>query len=116
MIRLSIPFPPSTNRIWRHVGPKVLLSKEGRAYRARVAEAVMIARVQGLGRAPVVLTIHASMPDARRRDLDNLLKAAQDAMQAARLYDDDSQIVDLRIRRAGIDRANPRLDVVLEAA
>lgn len=116
MIRLSIPFPPSTNRIWRNVGTRVLLSREGRAYRQRVAEAVMIACVQGFGRKKLALVIDASMPDARRRDLDNLLKAAQDAMQAARLYDDDSQIVDLRIRHAGIDRDNPRLDVTLEAA
>jgi Holliday junction resolvase RusA-like endonuclease len=113
---LTLPFPPSTNRIWRHVGTKVLLSREGRAYRQRVAEVVMLARVQSFGRHKLTMVIDASMPDARRRDLDNLLKAAQDAMQAARVYEDDSQIIDLRIRHAGIDRANPRLDVTLEAA
>lgn len=113
---LSIPFPPSTNRIWRQWKGRTLLSREGRSYRAEVAQLVMLARVPGLGRQAVAMTIDAHMPDARRRDLDNLLKAAQDALQAARVYDDDSQIVDLRIRLAGIDRVRPRLEIKLEAA
>ena len=37
-------------------------------------------------------------------------------MQAARVFEDDAQIVDLRIRNAGVDKANPRLEVKLEAA
>lgn len=116
MICLTLPWPPSTNRIWRSVGTRVLLSREGRQYRAEVAAVVMQARVQGFGRQKVRLSIEAVMPDNRRRDLDNLLKAANDAMQAARVFEDDSQIVDLRIRNAGMDRDNPRLDVTLEAA
>jgi crossover junction endodeoxyribonuclease RusA len=63
-----------------------------------------------------VLVIQAWLPDRRRRDLDNLLKAVQDALAHAGVYDDDSQIVDLRIRRAGIDRAYPRLECDLAAA
>lgn len=113
---LVIPFPPSTNRIWRAVGGRVLLSREGRAYRDAVARAWALARIQGHGRAPLAVYIHAWLPDARRRDLDNLQKASLDALCRAGAFDDDSQIVDLRIRRAGVDRANPRLEIVLEMA
>ncbi|WP_353094949.1 RusA family crossover junction endodeoxyribonuclease [Methylibium sp.] len=113
---IAIPFPPSTNRIWRNVAGRTLLSRIGREYRARVVEAVYAARVQGFGRQKLRLVIGAHVPDERRRDLDNLLKAANDAMQAARLFEDDSQIVDLRIYRAGLDRQNPRLIVWLEPA
>ena len=116
MIRLTLPFPPSTNRIWRHVGPRVLLSREGRQYRTAVAAVVMQARVQGFGRRKVRVTVEAAMPDNRRRDIDNLWKAAGDSLQAARVFDDDSQIVELVIRHAGIDRERPRLDVTVEAA
>lgn len=116
MIRLTLPWPPSTNRIWRQWKGRTLLSREGRQYRAEVGQLVMAARVQGFGRAPLRVAIEASMPDRRRRDLDNLLKAANDAMQAARLFEDDSQIVELSIRNAGVDKANPRLEVTLEAA
>ena len=115
-VRLSIPFPPSTNRLWRHWQGRTLISKEGRAYRTAVGQVVAVARPEPFGRTPVRLSIAAWMPDSRRRDLDNLLKATQDALGAARLYEDDRQIVDLRIRRAGLDRARPRLEIQLEAA
>lgn len=116
MTSFTIPFPPSTNRLWRHWNGRTLLSAQGRAYRAAVGQAALTQRPARFGGVPIALTIHAWLPDKRRRDLDNLLKAAQDAMAHAGIYDDDSQIVDLRIRRAGIDRANPRLEIYLEAA
>jgi crossover junction endodeoxyribonuclease RusA len=43
------------------------------------------------------MEIEVLRPDNRRRDLDNLLKATQDSMCYAGIYDDDSQIQDLRI-------------------
>jgi len=115
-MRITIPFPPSTNRIWRQWQGRTLLSREGREYRARVAETVMMERVQSFGRREIVMHIDAHMPDRRRRDLDNLLKAAQDALQAARVMEDDSQIVRLSIHRAGVDRERPRLEIRVEAA
>jgi crossover junction endodeoxyribonuclease RusA len=41
--------------------------------------------------------IEAWRPDQRRRDLDNLLKATLDGLAHAGVFEDDSQIVDLRI-------------------
>ena len=38
------------------------------------------------------------MPDKRRRDIDNLLKPILDALGQYGVYEDDSQIIDLRIR------------------
>ena len=46
--------------------------------------------------------IEAYRPDKRRRDLDNLLKAALDACTSAGVWEDDSNIVDLRIYWADI--------------
>jgi len=111
MVEIEIPFPPSVNRIWRQVSGRTLLSAEGRAYRANVARVVMAARPAPLGGARIQMTISAWMPDRRRRDLDNLAKASLDAMAHAGMYDDDCQIDDLRIVRAGLDRERPRLDV-----
>ncbi|MEY4713325.1 MAG: hypothetical protein RIS88_2775 [Pseudomonadota bacterium] len=60
------------------------------------------------------------MPDRRRRDLDNTLKATQDAMTHAGIWDDDSQIDDLRIVRkrdaAGRLQLGGMLVIRLEAA
>ena len=68
------------------------------------------------GAEPIVVVVAAYMPDLRRRDLDNMFKAPLDALGHAGVYADDSQIHDLRIYRAGIDRANPRLEITIEAA
>lgn len=116
MIALTLPFPPSVNRLWRSVSGRVLLSREGRAYRVAVGLAVAQARAHGFGRRHVRVHVDAYMPDARRRDLDNLWKACGDGLQAHRVVEDDSQIRDLRIRHAGIDRDRPRLEVTIEAA
>lgn len=59
--------------------------------------------------------ICAHFPDLRRRDLDNLLKAPLDALTASGMWDDDSQIHALAIRKAGIDRQHPRLVVTVES-
>ena len=49
---------------------------------------------------PVVVDIEAFMPDRRRRDLDNLLKGLLDSLTHAGVWEDDNQVVDLRIRKA----------------
>jgi crossover junction endodeoxyribonuclease RusA len=98
---LHLPWPPSMNRYWRSAAGRVLLSRDGRDYRAIVAEIVNRRDLPTLtGRLTV--QIHARMPDHRRRDLDNLLKATLDALQHGGLYEDDAQIDELTIRRGGV--------------
>ena len=43
------------------------------------------------------INLEAWRPDNRRRDLDNLFKAPLDACTHAGVWEDDSNIVDLRI-------------------
>lgn len=86
----DLPWPPSVNRYYRHVGPRVLISREGRKYRMMVVSRLggAFKRLKG----NVALQAQCYPPDRRRRDLDNLLKSLQDALVAAGLLDDDSQI------------------------
>ncbi|MEI4518672.1 MULTISPECIES: RusA family crossover junction endodeoxyribonuclease [unclassified Stenotrophomonas] len=111
---LVLPLPPSLNKYWRNVAGKTLISAHGRAYRQHVGYAAIGAK--GFGAGQVRVCIEAWVPDNRRRDLDNMLKAPLDALAHAGVYADDSQIIDLHIRRAGIDKTNPRLEITLEAA
>ncbi len=62
------------NHYYRHVGPRVLISKDGRRYRETVAG---IARRAALPtfRVPVEVSIDLYPPDNRRRDVDNSLLA-----------------------------------------
>ena len=96
---MTLPWPPSLNRYWRAVQGRMLISEEGRRYRKAVADAAMLSRWPKHGAKRLTVSIEAWVPDKRRRDLDNMLKAALDALTHAGVWDDDSQIDDLRIKR-----------------
>ena len=98
---LRLPWPPSVNHYWRHVGPRVLVSREGRAYRraCHLAMCLQLQRTPDKFSGQVSLTIYVAPPDRRRRDLDNILKALLDALQAIGVYGDDSQVTELYMRR-----------------
>lgn len=101
MSELILPFPPSTNTYWRSVpGKGVLISAKGREYRQAVERLRYQHGWGTFGSERLSVEIEAWMPDKRRRDLDNMLKATLDALTHAGIWDDDSQIDDLRITRA----------------
>lgn len=88
-MEFDLPWPPSVNRYYRHVGPRVLISREGRKYRMMV-----VSRLGGSPKLAGKLKLSGDFypPDARRRDLDNLLKCLFDALVHAGVMEDDSQI------------------------
>lgn len=101
-ISLTLPFPPTANKAWQRVGNRTLISEHGKAYRRGVQGQVLVARRSGaLPKAalqgPLTAVLLAFPPDDGGRDIDNLIKATLDAMGAAGVYVDDSQIRDLRI-------------------
>jgi len=111
---LNLPYPPSINHYWRRVGPRTLISREGRTFRRNVC-----ALLGGGGpRKPpsggrIALAMDAFPPDRRRRDLDNLAKPVLDALEHAGIYEDDSQIDLLLTRRRDVvagGRLNVRVD------
>ncbi len=96
-----LPFPPSINHYWRKWNNRMVISREGREYRAEVCGLLTAPAGQG-GDPPrsgrLALCMDAFPPDRRRRDLDNLQKPLLDALQHAGVYEDDSQ-VDLLLSR-----------------
>jgi len=97
---LRLPYPPTVNTYWRHVGSRVLVSRRGREYRQEVERLVVLASRRTLDasrRLAVEVDLHP--PDARRRDIDNTLKAVLDALKHGGLYEDDSQVDELRVLR-----------------
>lgn len=88
----QLPFPPTMNTYWRHVGRRVLLSAKARQFRKDVVATIG----DGHRRMPytesLFLTIVFYPPDQRRRDLDNLPKGLLDGLKYAGVYFDDSQV------------------------
>jgi crossover junction endodeoxyribonuclease RusA len=101
---LELPWPPSVNRYWRSMarGKRIVTytTNEAKAYRQATALIWRTSsgqRASLLGPIGVQLTTHA--PTRRRYDLDNVCKAVLDALDAAGVYGDDSQVDDLRVIR-----------------
>jgi len=97
-MHIELPYPPSVNHYYRHVGYRTLISREGRAFRERVC-AILALRGAARMDGPLAVVTDVYPPDNRRRDLDNAQKALLDAMQHGGAYEDDSQIVLLASRK-----------------
>jgi len=100
-MKLILPFPPTENTYrrfanrGRFAGP--ILSKRARAYKQSVKSCIGdVATITG----HVHVEIELHPPDRRRRDLDNYLKALFDAITEAGVWEDDSQVRDMRVRWA----------------
>ena len=91
MIELDLPYPPSINHYYRRVGPRTLISREGRRFREKVASVLAHLDLRPLN-GPLEVHVDVFPPDRRRRDLDNGQKALLDAMEHGDVYHDDSQI------------------------
>lgn len=92
----ELPWPPSVNHYYRHVGPRVLISRDGRRYRENIVAKFNSERVNKFT-TPVELHIELYPPDNRRRDIDNSLKCLLDTFTHGGLYEDDSLIHKLTV-------------------
>lgn len=97
---LDLPFPPALNNLYVNA-PDVgrVLGKRGKAYKKAVA---LACRGQGHLTGRLQVWMYAYPPDARKRDIDGLIKAPLDSLQAAGIFEDDSQVDKLVIYRCEI--------------
>ena len=105
-----LPYPPTVNNYYRHVGCRVLISREGRKYRTMV-----VSRLAGTRPLEGRLSFTAMLypKDRRRRDADNLLKSLLDSLAHAGTMHDDSQIKVLHVEMREPD-GKARVEVRLE--
>ena len=114
---LVLPFGvlvPDNRRVTRTVRGRVLLTTRYREGKRAIS---LLARTQYRGRpmlGPLELRARVYFPDHRRRDPGNLRKALTDALTAV-CYADDAQLWREVWERAGVDRGNPRVEVVIRA-
>lgn len=110
--RISLPWPPSNNRYYRHNRGRTHISTEGKQYRELVADVIKQEMLDVGVTSPLKLRIECHMPDRRRRDLDNLQKAAFDALTKAGFWMDDVQVVDYRVVKMPIVKGG-RLELTI---
>lgn len=116
IVRFTVPYPPTTNLIWRVYNGHMTLSSAARAYKEKVAQEALIAGDDYVGTfAPcfqdhdlLKVTLNLYRP-RKQGDIDNASKLILDGMQKV-TYSNDSQIIELHILRHD-DKDNPRVEV-----
>lgn len=107
-ITLTLPYPPSVNRYWRHNRGRTHLSKEAQEYRQEVDDAVLELPYTIRKTLPLEerlsVTMYLYPPDRRRHDIDNRVKGVFDSLEAAGVMVDDEQIDRLNVIRMPVER------------
>lgn len=99
LITLTLPWPPSVNHYFAQSGKRTFITPAGLAFRKAVYLECIPFQESELFNKKLNMFICAFPPDHRVRDLDNILKALQDALQYGRIYKNDFQINSLFIKR-----------------
>lgn len=87
-MQITLPYPPSSNAIWRNVEGRTLKSSAYRQWLKEAAWTVLQQRPEphkGSFRATVLI----GRPDRRRRDNHNLTKAILDLLEQTGVIEDD---------------------------
>ncbi len=100
-VLLTLPYPPSTNHLFanRKSGGRF----KSPHYKAWATHAAWEAKLQNAGKVvgPYALYITAARPDARKRDLDNLVKPISDLLKEIGVIEGDHLCQRLDMRWSG---------------
>ena len=110
---LILPYPPSTNRYWRHTvnrsgQPVIYLTQDGKEYKTIVGWMALKSGYTQPYAEEVILYLDVYRP-RQVGDLDNRIKILMDALQGF-CYENDSQVVEIHARRFE-DKTDPRAEV-----
>ena len=89
MFELYLPYPPTVNTYYVKTRTGVFISGKGRKFREAVAQDVLeqLPDVHITHKCIVEIVLYP--PDARKRDIDNCLKALLDSLTKCGLWHDD---------------------------
>ena len=112
-LTIETRWAPTVNHLWKTSGHKRYLTPEALRYIVEVKAAVP----WGFKcfTEPVQVTIIASPPDKRKRDLDNLGKIIFDSLTKAGVYTDDHLVHKITITKAEIVKPNGRMIITVES-
>lgn len=108
---LILPWPPTINHchIFRR-GRKILTDK---ANDFIWEVKTLIPKGHKALTGKIKIMIHAYPPDKRKRDIDNVIKILQDALERGGVFVNDNQVCDLHILRCEVEKPG-RVEVTIE--
>lgn len=99
MIKLTLPFPPSVNMITTIARGRKISSKRGRQYRSDALTIIKLSNVGFINAKRLKVELNLYPPTKAKRDIDNYSKAILDALTEGGVYEDDSLIYHLDIKK-----------------
>jgi len=99
---LELPYPIncSVNHLYTKTKTGFYINKSAKNYKEIVYYLAL--KVNKFGNKNVEVKIELYPPDKRKRDLDNILKIVLDALQFAKIIENDCQIVNLCVTKKEI--------------
>lgn len=115
-MKAILPYPPSTNRIWRSFslpqgGVRVVLTPEAKRYKEEVFWRAKCAGMRVIN-GPVAVNIRLVPHGRRSIDVDNCIKITLDALQGV-AYRNDRQVRRLFAEVADPEKGKARLEVIV---
>ncbi len=112
---INLPYPPSLRGLYKpRFGGGLYMSPEGKKYKQDV-KMIFLSNNLPSFEGFVRVRIEMYPPDRRKRDIDNILKITQDALQDAGVIEDDSKILTLWVNKNEV-RKGGGLDVFVKPA
>lgn len=112
-LNLTLPWPPSFNRIWRVFQGRILLSKAAREWKVAAANALPRGRVEPL-QGRLVVTMQLCAPTSVKcYDIANREKIVADTLTEQRVWLDDEQ-VDVWLIMRGEPCAKGQVDILIK--
>jgi len=118
-LTLELPWPPSVNHYYRAIARRKVfrgfvkwigvnvLSVEAREYKKAVQSSLFGVRSMGSVRLSAEIYLHG--PNRRKYDISNRVKAIEDALENAGVFDNDNQIDRLIVERGEIRKGGAAL-------
>ena len=114
LVTLTLPFPPSSNRYWKHSGrgghAVTYLSKEALTHRKEVGDCVLAAGIREPLTGRLAVEYRCFMPYPVKGDLGNVEKCASDSLTHAGVWVDDAQLWSIHLERF-YDKGHARVEV-----
>ena len=112
-VSFTLPWPPSTNRVWRYsavedwrgshiTAPRVHTSEAYKKFQGTVFSSACDEKIPAVKKSPYYAVFIWLFPPSStgRYDVDNRAKAVLDALTKIGMWKDDSQVVELTIIKA----------------
>lgn len=110
-----LPYPVSTNTYYRNFRGRMVISAKGREFKAAVADIISDMGFNGFGDARIGVTVILSRGDKRSYDIDNFGgKSLLDALAGAGVFNNDSQIDELFIKRGPVKKPGSATVIIEE--